>query len=53
MSHMRLHDPAGNRLYLNAEERAAFGTSIFARRWRARCIHNTDLGGRRLGDGDI
>jgi integrase len=24
MSEMRLHDPAGNRLYLNAEERAAF-----------------------------
>ncbi|MGR3387341.1 MAG: tyrosine-type recombinase/integrase [Paracoccus sp. (in: a-proteobacteria)] len=24
MSDMRLHDPAGNRLYLNAEERAAF-----------------------------
>ena len=24
MSEMRLHDPSGNRLYLNAEERAAF-----------------------------
>lgn len=24
MSEMRLHDTAGNRLYLNAEERAAF-----------------------------
>jgi integrase/recombinase XerD len=24
MSEMRLHDPAGNRLYLNAEERSAF-----------------------------
>ena len=24
MSEMRLHDHAGNRLYLNAEERAAF-----------------------------
>ena len=24
MSEMRLHDPAGNRLYLNAEERCAF-----------------------------
>jgi integrase len=24
MSEMRLHDPAGNRLYLNSEERAAF-----------------------------
>ncbi|MEI4263977.1 tyrosine-type recombinase/integrase [Roseovarius sp. D0-M9] len=24
MSEMRLHDPAGNRLYLNAEERASF-----------------------------
>lgn len=24
MSEMRLHDPDGNRLYLNAEERAAF-----------------------------
>lgn len=24
MSEMRLYDPAGNRLYLNAEERTAF-----------------------------
>ena len=28
MSHMRLHDPAGNRLYLNAEERAAFLAAV-------------------------
>lgn len=34
MSEMRLHDPAGNRLYLNAEERAAFLTA--ARRQPAR-----------------
>jgi len=34
MSEMRLHDPAGNRLYLNAEERAAFLSA--ARRQPAR-----------------
>lgn len=34
MSEMRLHDPAGNRLYLNGEERAAFLTA--ARRQPAR-----------------
>jgi integrase len=34
MSEMRLHDPAGNRLYLNAEERAAFLAA--ARRQTAR-----------------
>jgi integrase/recombinase XerD len=28
MSEMRLHDPAGNRLYLNAEERAAFLAAV-------------------------
>ena len=34
MSEMRLHDPAGNRLYLNAEERCAF--LVAARRQPAR-----------------
>ena len=34
MPEMRLHDPAGNRLYLNAEERAAF--LVAARRQTAR-----------------
>jgi integrase/recombinase XerD len=34
MSEMRLHDPSGNRLYLNAEERAAFLSA--ARRQPAR-----------------
>jgi integrase/recombinase XerD len=34
MSEMRLHDPSGNRLYLNAEERSAFLTA--ARRQPAR-----------------
>ena len=34
MSEMRLHDSAGNRLYLNAEERAAF--LAVARRQSAR-----------------
>ena len=36
MSGMSLHDPAGNRLYLNAEERAAF---LAAARCQPACDH--------------
>jgi hypothetical protein len=54
MSEMRLHDAAGNRLYLNAEERAAFLAA--ARRQPARdrtlceTLHFTgsDAGGGRI-----
>ena len=40
MTGMRLHDPAGNRLYFNAEERAAF--LAVARRQPTRIKYLTD-----------
>ena len=41
MSEMRLHDPAGNRLYLNAEERAAFLSTARRQGTRDRALCET------------
>jgi hypothetical protein len=46
MSEMTLYDPQGNRLYLNAEERAAFLTAARQRPARDRIVR--DLGDHPL-----